>query len=45
MSIVIAVSVVLLMVGVLAFRRRKRPRSRMSRSDVALDVRPFHVDR
>ena len=45
MSIAIAVFVALLVFGFLATKRRKRPRARMSRSDVALDVRRFKVDR
>jgi hypothetical protein len=44
MSIAIAVSMFLLMLGFLVARRRRRPRSRMSRADVALDVRRFKID-
>ena len=44
MFIAIAVPVLLLMLGFLATRRRKRPRSRMSRTNMALDVRRFKVD-
>jgi len=45
MSIAIAGFVGLLVLGFVAAKRRKRPRARMSRADVALDVRRFKVDR
>jgi hypothetical protein len=45
MSIAIAGFVGLLVLAFVAAKRRKRPRARMSRGDVALDVRRFKVDR
>lgn len=44
MSIAIAVFFVLVMLGLLVTKRRKRPSARMSRAGVTLDVRRWKVD-